>query len=61
MSVCASCGLPLLDDNGLCGYHHSYPGDDWATSNRIMCDFIHRKRILPRLSLELVIRGRSDR
>jgi len=52
MSVCASCGLPLLDDSGLCGHHHSDPADNWATSNRIMCDFIHRKKTLPRFGLE---------
>jgi hypothetical protein len=31
-------------------------GDGWAESNRIMCDFVHRKKIPPRLAPE----GRVD-
>ena len=56
MSVCALCGLWLLDESGLCAYHHVSDGDDWAASNRVMCDFIHRKRIAPQRTFD----GRSD-
>lgn len=49
MSLCASCGLPLFGNPALCPHHHCIYGDDWATANRIMCDFVHRKRIPPRL------------
>jgi hypothetical protein len=55
MSVCASCGLEILDGSGLCR-HHMTVGDGWAESNRIMCDFVHRKKIPPRLAPE----GRVD-
>jgi hypothetical protein len=34
-SLCASCGLTLTDDSGLCPHHHGYSGDDWAASNRL--------------------------
>jgi hypothetical protein len=55
MSVCASCGLEIVDSAELCR-HHVPQGDDWAQSNRIMCDFLHRKKIPPRVSQE----GRED-
>ncbi len=42
MSFCASCGLQLVSDAGLCEHHHRIYGDGWALSNRIMCDFFHR-------------------
>ncbi len=40
MSVCAHCGRATID-GGLCTYTGS-EHDDWATGNRIICDFIHR-------------------
>ena len=40
MSLCAYCGQ-LTSDHGFCAYHALGDGD-WATGNRIMCDFIHR-------------------
>ena len=50
MALCAQCGLQLLPGNGLCRHHpHSY-GADWAKSNRVMCDFLHRKKVLARLA-----------
>jgi hypothetical protein len=55
MSVCASCGLETLDGSGLCRHHVSM-GDNWAESNRIMCDFLHRKKLPRRLTAE----GRGD-
>jgi hypothetical protein len=49
MSLCAYCGYPTLDD-GMCAYHGVGQGapdvDDWASGNRIMCDFIHRGILL---------------
>lgn len=50
MSLCASCGLQLSGDAGLCPHHHCVYGDDWAVSNLIMCDFFHRKKVPPRLA-----------
>jgi hypothetical protein len=48
MSLCPSCGLEIIDRSGLCR-HHLSQGDGWAESNRIMCDFVHRKKIPARL------------
>ncbi len=48
MSLCAACALQLSDDMALCPHHHGLSGDDWATTNRLMCDFVHRGRIPPR-------------
>ena len=42
MSLCVLCGQPLLGRDDVCGYHLHGHGDDWATWNRIMCDFLHR-------------------
>ena len=50
MSLCASCGLQLAGEAGLCPHHHAVYGDDWAAGNRIMCDFFHRKRMPPHLT-----------
>jgi len=50
MSLCASCGLQLTGNAGLCPHHHCVYGDDWAEANRIMCDFFHRGVVPARLS-----------
>jgi hypothetical protein len=51
VSLCASCGLNILDDVGLCPHHRvACGGDDWAVANRIMCDFLHRQRVPRRLT-----------
>jgi hypothetical protein len=42
MSLCTLCGHPAFGADALCAYHSSCEGDDWATGNRIMCDFLHR-------------------
>ncbi len=42
MSLCALCAHPTLGGDVLCGYHAAAHGGDWATGNRIMCDFLHR-------------------
>ena len=49
MSVCACCGLAITDSSELCRYHLSN-GDGWAQTNRIMCDFVHRRKIPARLA-----------
>jgi hypothetical protein len=48
MSLCALCGLTVPDGAGVCA-HHQNGDDDWASTNRIMCDFFHRQRIPSRL------------
>lgn len=43
MSLCAYCGLSTDDPYLICSHHHGIaPEGDWATGNRIMCDFLHR-------------------
>ena len=46
MSLCTLCGHPTFGADALCAYHCSTNGDDWATGNRIMCDFLHRGIVL---------------
>ena len=43
---CACCG-EITTGGGLCPHHDLGYADDWATSNRIMCDFIHRGIAVP--------------
>ena len=40
MSVCVQCAQPTVGE--LCSHHAVAHGADWATGNRIMCDFLHR-------------------
>ena len=40
MSVCAQCAMPVVAGE-LCPIH-IIAHDDWATQNRIACDFVHR-------------------
>jgi len=42
VSLRACCGQRVGDSGDLCGYHVLGDGSDWATGNRIMCDFVHR-------------------
>lgn len=49
MSLCVLCGVQLGGDATLCAHHHALPMGDWAAENRIMCDFIHRGIVPPRL------------
>jgi hypothetical protein len=46
MSVCIVCGQSNPDRDSFCSYHIT-PEDNWATANRIICDFVHRA-IVPR-------------
>jgi hypothetical protein len=52
MSLCGLCGLVDSFGRGLCEYHSEYFVDDWAKSNRIVCDFIHRHIEWTPLSVE---------
>ena len=47
MSRCVHCGQPTLGPDDFCGHHTAGHGDDWATGNRIMCDFLHRGIVSP--------------
>jgi hypothetical protein len=42
--------LQLSGESALCPHHHCVYGDDWATANRIMCDFFHRGVVPSRLT-----------
>ena len=48
--ICPSCGTELNNGQPLCSHHASNGGEDWATSNRIMCAFIHRGEIPARVA-----------
>ena len=51
MSLCALCGQPTLGAEGICLFHFFRAADDdWATANRLMCDFLHRGIVPPALS-----------
>jgi len=61
MSLCVVCAQPTLGDIDVCVFHLYGQGDDWASGNRIMCDFLHRGMLRPAsseraddLDLELV-------
>ena len=65
MSRCASCGAETLGRRDLCGHHGSSCEDDWATGNRIMCDFVHRGIVRstapkPRRSLVEIVGARGE-
>ena len=47
MSRCGLCGQPTAGPGEICVYHMSFPADDWAEGNRIMCDFVHRGIVPP--------------
>ena len=34
---------------GVCLYHTDAYGNQWAASNRLMCDLVHRQQMPPRL------------
>lgn len=50
MALCALCGSGLSGPEVVCGHHAAVYDDGWAQSNRVMCDFFHRKQIVPRLA-----------
>lgn len=53
--LCAQCGVVAAVRDGLCGTHLptlEKAEDEWATTNRIMCDFFHRQKLPPRIDSE---------
>jgi hypothetical protein len=54
MSLRVLCAQPALGRDDVCAYHLDGHVDDWATGNRIMCDFLLRRIVRP------VPRERSD-
>jgi hypothetical protein len=46
---CSQCGM-MNYGRDLCVHHHQVLGDDWAKSNKIMCDFFHRGVLLARVA-----------
>jgi hypothetical protein len=42
MSLCVLCGIETNTAEALCAYHPGGTDADWAHSNRVMCDFVHR-------------------
>lgn len=42
MNRCNQCGIELLAAFTLCPHHYLNTDAGWATTNRIMCDFVHR-------------------
>ena len=47
MTLCVLCAEPTLGDGEVCVVHFSAHGAEWATGNRIMCDFLHRGIVPP--------------
>jgi hypothetical protein len=47
MSLCAYCGHSISGPDAICLHHTMPERDDWASSNRVMCDFLHRGVVLP--------------
>lgn len=51
--TCPACGMNLSGydiTRGVCSHHAASFGEDWAGSNRVMCDFVHRGVVPPRLA-----------
>jgi hypothetical protein len=47
MALCVLCAQPTHGAEAFCGFHVHGHGDDWATANRTMCDFLHRGIVRP--------------
>ena len=41
------CGESTLGEENFCLFHLDGDEDNWATGNRIMCDFLHRGVLPP--------------
>lgn len=50
MTRCALCNFEVPGARTLCA-HHDVPEIGWATSNRIICDFLHRGVPPPRVNV----------
>lgn len=46
MPICPMCGS---DSTAQICHYHTVIEEGWSTSNRIMCDFVHRHLVPPRL------------
>ena len=46
MSLCVLCAQPALGRGDVCAYHLDGHADDWATGNRIMCDFLSPDKLM---------------
>jgi hypothetical protein len=57
MNPCAYCGDPIDDSSGICRFHSILQGDNWASANRIMCDFIHRGIVVAVLDEDVVLKA----
>ena len=49
--MCASCGVQLYRGETLCAHHPDNYPDDWASANRLQCDFFHRGKVAQRKPL----------
>jgi len=48
MRLCPYCGHPTYGGGLICRHHTgAVEGDDWARTNRTMCDFVHRRIVAP--------------
>ncbi|RJQ36417.1 hypothetical protein C4552_03965 [Candidatus Parcubacteria bacterium] len=50
MPQCVMCDNRLQGAD-ICPHHIDCASRDWAEGNRIMCDFLHRKKLPPRLAM----------
>jgi hypothetical protein len=50
VATCTLCRAEVSSGAELCLYHLGTEANDWAATNRIMCDFFHRKKVPPRLA-----------
>lgn len=49
MNLCVVCGGQLGGEVSLCAHHVSGFEEGWATTNRIMCNLLHRGIVVTRL------------
>jgi hypothetical protein len=59
------CGQPMIGGGGVCAFHFYEHEEGWATGNRIMCDFVHRRIVRPAPperadTLELLVGGLEE-
>lgn len=52
---CIQCGSTDSSGVGLCMHHQFMNHDQWASANRIACDFFHRGVEPPRVESEVVV------
>ena len=49
--TCSKCGASLPEDYdmSICSHHPLEESEKWSINNRIMCNYLHRGKPLPRL------------